>query len=109
MIHVKSHQDEGTPFEDLPLSAQLNCLADTLAGDYLKDYQEDDQSKVLRMPVNRAQLHIPEGTLTYKLPQTIRNRRTEPPLLAKMMRDNHAWSADTVGTIDLQVHGRAVN
>jgi hypothetical protein len=67
MIHVKSHQDEGTPFEDLPLSAQLNCLADTLTGDYLKDYQEDDQSKVLRMPVNRVQIHIvPEGTLTYK-------------------------------------------
>jgi hypothetical protein len=33
MIHVKSHQDEATPFEDLLLRAQLNCLADTLAGD----------------------------------------------------------------------------
>jgi hypothetical protein len=68
MIHVKSHQDEATPFKDLPLRAQLNCLADTLAGDYSKDYQEDDQSKVLRLPVNRVQLHIPEGSLTYKLP-----------------------------------------
>jgi hypothetical protein len=63
----------------------------------------------LRLPVNRVQLHIPEGTLTYKLPRTIRNQRTEPPLLAKMMKDNPAWSVDTVRTIDLQVHGRAVN
>jgi hypothetical protein len=33
MIHVKSHQDDKMPYEDdLELKAQLNCLADKLAG-----------------------------------------------------------------------------
>jgi hypothetical protein len=91
------------------LKAQLNCMADTLAGDYLQDYQEDDQSNVLRLPVNLAQLSIPEGTLTYKLARTIRNRRTEPQLLARMMGDNFTWSVATIHTIDWPVQGRAVN
>jgi hypothetical protein len=62
--HVKSHQDETKPFEELPLKAQLNCRADHIAEAYLAANPESDQSRVPRFQVNRAQLHLPGGTVT---------------------------------------------
>lgn len=103
---VKSHQDDHRAFEDLPLNAQLNCLADAAADQYLVNHA-DDQSTVHRFPVNKAQVHMPDGTCTYKLPRTIRNARTEPPLIAKMLKDNPAWDHNTLNQIDWTAHGRA--
>lgn len=108
MIHVKSRQDQDTPFENLSLKVQLNCKADWLAGDYLKDYHKDDRTKVPRLPVNLSQLHIAAGTVTYKTVWTLRNLRTEPPTIAKMMWDNPTWSKETIDTA-WTAHGRAIN
>ena len=33
--HVKGHQDDDTPYEQLPLPAQLNCDADAYTGSFL--------------------------------------------------------------------------
>jgi hypothetical protein len=64
--HVKSHQDNNKEYDKLPLKAQLNCQADWAAGDYMKDHTpHQDQSRVHRFPVNKAQVHMPEGTCTY--------------------------------------------
>jgi hypothetical protein len=36
--HVKGHQDNNKPYEDLPLPAQLNCDTDVLATHELQNY-----------------------------------------------------------------------
>ena len=92
MIQVKSHQDEKRQYAELELKAQLNCLADKLAGAYMAAHSEDDLSKVPCFPGNLAQLHMAAGTVTNKIARTIRNMRTEAPLLAKMLRNNPTWS-----------------
>jgi hypothetical protein len=73
MIHVKSHQDDKMLYDELELKAQLNCLADKLAGAYKDMHSEDDLSKVPRFPGNLAQLHMAAGTVTNKIARTIHN------------------------------------
>jgi hypothetical protein len=80
MIHKKSHPDDKTPYDELELKAQLNCLADKMAGAYTAAHSEDDLSQVPRFPGNLAQLHMAAGTVTNKIACTIRNMRTEAPL-----------------------------
>jgi len=37
LIHVRAHQDDKMPFDELPIEAQLNCLADAHAGGVYMD------------------------------------------------------------------------
>ena len=109
MEHIKSHQDKNRAIETLPLKAQLNCKADKLAGSYMKRHQHKDHSKVLRFPVNLAQLHLPKGTCTYKLPRTLRHLRNEPAVYDYLIERNSLWDEDTPDLVDWVSHGRAVN
>ena len=107
---VRAHQDDHRPYDELPLESQLNCQADELANVYMKQLTADaDLSRVPRFPVNKAQFHMPQGTCTYKLARVIRNARTTPPLLEKMLRDNPTWDEDTHELINWKAHSRALN
>ena len=35
LLHIKGHQDDSAPYEDLPFIAQLNCVCDRLAKTFL--------------------------------------------------------------------------
>lgn len=55
---VKSHQDDGKPYDELPLKAQLNVDADALADSYILEYPDLDYHTVIPLPLARAQLQI---------------------------------------------------
>ena len=70
LIHVKGHQDRNTPFDELPISAQMNVEADSLASRALQEYGSpkkmvpfDDTCKVL--------LDIKGVTVTTNITQAI--------------------------------------
>ena len=109
MEHIKSHQDKNRAIETLPIKAQLNCRADKLAGAYMAENTAVDHSTVHRFPVNLAQLHLPDGTCTYKLPRTLRDLRNDPAVLEYLIQHNSQWDDITPTLVDWTVHGRAVN
>jgi hypothetical protein len=63
---IKGHQDEDTPYDELPLQAQLNCDADALAEEYLRE-ATIDFTKTPIMPTSGCQLHLPQGTITHDI------------------------------------------
>jgi hypothetical protein len=64
IVHVKGHQDDHTPYADLPLEAQLNVDADAAAGahHYHAKYQGSKTAPLL--PTTKAQLHIGQHNIT---------------------------------------------
>ena len=52
--HVKGHQDDRTPYEELPLSAQLNCDADSYANLYIQRNPDIHHGTVLQFPAPAA-------------------------------------------------------
>jgi hypothetical protein len=68
--HVKGHQDDHKPYEDLSLPAQLNCDADVLATDELLNYPTTCIYVPL-LPPAIVQLTIGGTTVTRKLGPTI--------------------------------------
>eukprot|EP00957_Ditylum_brightwellii_P026927 2035621-Ditylum_brightwellii.AAC.1 len=60
--YVKGHQDDAKHDEELDLPAQLDIDADLFAVDYRTKGM--NCTKVLRLPINKAQLHTPDSTIT---------------------------------------------
>jgi len=56
-FHVDSHQDEDCPFDDLPLPAQLNTLADSLAS---KEYEYPPP------PWSKVMPHLEASVITFQ-------------------------------------------
>jgi hypothetical protein len=52
---IKGHQDKDTPYDELPLQAQLNCDTDALVEDYLRE-ATIDFTKTPIMPTSGCQL-----------------------------------------------------
>ena len=65
--HIKGHQDKETPYHELSFRAQLNDVdADGLAEQYIDAYPDHPYQQVLLLPTSGAQIHLLQGTLTYK-------------------------------------------
>jgi hypothetical protein len=71
--HVKDHQDDHKPYEDLSLPAQLNCDADVLATNELHNYPATC-IRVPLLPPAIVQITIGGTTVTRKLGPTIRRQ-----------------------------------
>jgi hypothetical protein len=78
LVHTKGHQDDKQKYDTLSLLAQLNVDADKLACQY-QDRHGDTHPKVLLFPHAAAQLHSIEGTITSRLPFTLRLLEQGPP------------------------------
>jgi hypothetical protein len=84
--HIKGHRD--TPFENLPLPAQLNVVdADTAAGNFQSQHG-CHRPHVPLLPHVGAQLQIDDATITYKHKSFIRNAAYGPPLLQYIQQRN---------------------
>ena len=105
--HVKGHQDNDTPYEELPLRAQLNVDADQLAEDWLNTHPEFDHRKVPVLPTSGCQLNGLDGTITYNMKQATRQARTIPALGNKLM-EKYDWDSQTIEDIAWNSHGRAI-
>ena len=80
--HVKGHQDTSIPYEDLPFQAQCNVDCDELCTEILDDrmrcYDADESAPT--MPNNPASVQIDAKSVTKKLDNAIRMKKTYLPL-----------------------------
>jgi hypothetical protein len=105
--HVKGHQDDHTPYDDLPLEAQLNVDADHEAG-YYQTMFPAKRPIIPRLPHNRVQLHLSNKVISSKLKQSIRDAFTVPPYMEYLKKRNH-WSSECLATIDWTAYNQAVS
>jgi hypothetical protein len=103
---IKGHQDKDTPYDELPLQAQLNCDADALAEEYLRE-AIIDFTKMPIMPTSGCQLHLPQGTITHGIKRELKFARSVPPLKEKL-KLKHCWSDEEIDDINWAAHGRAL-
>jgi hypothetical protein len=106
--HIKGHQDDRVPLEELPLSAQMNCEADKWADEYLTQYPDKDHTHVPLLPTAGCQLNLPHGTITYNLKRALTLARHAPPMRAKLCHKNE-WSDADFDNINWTAHGRALH
>jgi len=104
---VKGHQDNDKPYEDLPLRAQLNCDADSIANAFIEGYPDHPYSHVPLLPTSGVQLNLPVGTVTHKLKREIRLARTEPSL-RKHLINKFGWTEEAFEDIDWESFRRAM-
>jgi hypothetical protein len=71
ILHVKGHQDHKTPYRNLPLPAQLNCDADSLATTELS-LLPNLIKPVPLFPSDKVQLLISGKSVTRNIPRAIR-------------------------------------
>ena len=105
--HVKGHQDEDTPVEDLPWEAQMNCHADTYATDYLDNWSEP--SKIVPfIPSSKASIAIAGVTITRNLARRLRQAASSPKLKEYIMTKN-GWNDWIFHSIDWDAQAKALN
>ena len=106
--HIKGHQDEDTPYEQLSLSAQLNCDADSLANGYLQEYSTIDHSVSPVFLAGGCVLHLRKGTITRDIKHECAEARTLPPLQSKIIKDSDWWNPSVFNEVDWASHRRAL-
>jgi hypothetical protein len=104
--YVKGHQDDKTPYAQLPLLARLNIDADGLAGAF-QDRHGQDCPLVLLTPRTHSLLHLEEGTVTSSFAATLRHAYCGPPLM-EYVRTKNQWTLATVDSINWPAHGSAL-
>jgi hypothetical protein len=93
---VKGHQDDDNPYRNLPLPAQTNCNADSLAPTELRSLPNQIR-RVPLFPSAKAQLLISGQSVTRNLPSAIRKSYGYHRLLAYCTR--FQWSKTIVNSI----------
>jgi len=107
LLHIKGHQDDDTPYERLPIRAQLNVDADRLAAEYLDDHPDGQYTTTPLFPASGATIHTPDGSCTYKYKANLRLLRHTPSLKAYLMKRNH-WTEEAFLQVDWEVHRLAL-
>ena len=107
MQHIKGHQDRQKPYEELPLSAQLNCDADALANTWINNNPDFDHSRVPILPTSGCQIHLASGTLTHNHKQELKLARTVKDMKAHYC-SKFEWTTETCEDVDWSNHGRAL-
>jgi hypothetical protein len=69
--HVRGHQDKATPYNDLPLLAQLNADADGLASKHMQAHPWTTRT-VPRLSHNFCQVELPVGSTNGRYKTTLR-------------------------------------
>jgi hypothetical protein len=103
--HVKGHQDNNKPYEDLPLPAQLNCDADVLTTHELQNYPTTCIHVPLLPPAS-VQLTIGGTTITRKLGPTIQCQHGLGLLKAYMQKRSQRTN-DMVVSVNWEAFSRA--
>ena len=70
-FHVKGHQDDNTPIEDLPWTAQLNIRCNQIASHHLELAMES-LPEVPMLPASTISLSIGKQTVTSHVARTVR-------------------------------------
>jgi hypothetical protein len=105
--HVKGHQDDDIPYEELPLVAQLNVDADSYANTFMTA-ERFLCTRVPRLGNNTAQLHVGGETINSHYKGVIRRAETEPVLRAYIQERNN-WNDTVMDSIAWEAHSAAIS
>jgi hypothetical protein len=108
LAHVKGHQDDHAPARRLSLESQLNVEADKAAEEFLDNHPNINYTKAHRMPSNGAQLHLPSGTITFKLNRAIQQARPGA-ILKQYLCKKYQWEEETFADVHWEAHRLALN
>ena len=105
--HIKGHQDNEMPYEELELPVQLNCGADHYASQYLMDSPNIHHQWAIVFPQAACILHLPQGTITHNFKIELRNTQNDIPFQAKLCKTNQ-WDNQDFKSIDWMAHVQAL-
>ena len=100
--HVKGHQDDDTPLQELSLLSQLNVAADEYAGDFRIQHGEY-RPLIPLSPTRTVALDINGKTIHRGFKRAIRDAAHGPQLL-EAMQLRYNWKERVSETIDWEVH-----
>ena len=106
--HIKGHQDSTTPYEELTLSAQLNCDADTHATKFLQEHPNIAHQTVHQFPAGECNLKLQPGTITRDIKLACAEARNLPALKQRICDQNQWWTDDIFEMVDWTAHGQAL-
>ncbi len=96
--HVKGHQDNKIPYVSLPLPAQLNVDADSLATKELHD-RPNLIHHVPLFPDSKVQLLLSGTSVTRNLSGAIRKHQGYRNLVPYML-EQYGWTDDVIASVD---------
>ena len=106
--HIKGHQDESTPYEELPLLAQLNCDADCFANTFLRNHPKIIHSTAHQFPAGECLLQLRVGTITRDIKHECCHARNLPAYQEYVTKKSKWFHECVFDTIDWEAHGRAL-
>jgi hypothetical protein len=106
-LHVKGHQDDDSPIEDLPWEAQMNCHTDAYATDYLDNWSEPSKL-VPFIPASKASISIAGATITRNVARRLRQAASSPALEQHIMAKN-GWNDWIFNSIDWDSQAKALS
>jgi hypothetical protein len=101
--HILGHQDDDLSYQNLPLDAQMNTQADTLATMELDEYATPFHHVPFN-PESRAMFSINRIAVTRQLKTTIRTHAPLPALIT-YYKDHLNWDERTFHVVDREVFG----
>jgi exonuclease III len=101
--HVYGHQDTDLDYADLPLDAQMNIEADSLATMELTEFATPMYSVPFN-PESRVMLSLSGITVTRRIEQTIRTTARLPELIS-YYKDRLHWDQRTYHAVDWDTFG----
>ena len=101
--YIKAHQDDDTPYAQLPMFAQLNIDADKLASTF-QDQYGSIRPTLLMTPRTQVLLHLPKGSVTGKFTAALRNAYCGPKLL-QSLKLKYKWSDATIESVHWEAQG----
>jgi len=99
--HVKGHQDQNTPVQDLPYEAQLNIDCDKQARINLASFPINLRSNP-NLPASYPHLRIRSQTVVRQIPEYIREHNLLPTY-HKYLANKFNWPADLHTQIEWQI------
>ena len=105
LSHIKSHQDDIDDYATLSLLLQLHVNADCLTGEHHNHIQDN----LMLVPIIKgttAQVTTPNGTITSKLQQTIKN--IAKLIIRKYIREKYTWTHSQFNNIHWSAHHQAL-
>ena len=104
---IKGHQDRTTAFQDLPLRAQANVIADGLAGEAM-DTLGYCRPVIPLMPTRPVSLELNGRSIHRNYKAAIRDA-AHSDALRHYITDRQGWSATIFDSVDWECHRRALN
>jgi hypothetical protein len=104
--HVKGHQDAEKKVDELPWEAQMNCHADELATDYLRNFATPSPV-VPFIPASNVSITLNGSTLTRNVARRLRQAASSPALETHLLQ-KYGWTDVILKSIAWDTQAKAL-